>query len=77
MRLFKRKEVDKLFLQSRLSDMFNMLAKGKRDILNEMDEAVKAQDYDKMIFLFQKSLDLDEFGYYAINKELSNIIDKL
>lgn len=77
MRLFKRKEVDKLFLQSRLSDMFNMLAKGKRDILNEMDEAVKAQDHDRMIFLFQKSLDLDEFGYYVINKELSNIIDKL
>jgi hypothetical protein len=77
MRLFKRKEVDKLFLQSRLSDMFNMLAKGKRDILNEMDEAVKAKDYDRMIFLFQKSLDLDEFGYHVISKELSNIIDKL
>ena len=60
-----------------MSDTFNMLAKGKRDILNEMDKAVKAKDYDKMIFLFQKSLDLDEFGYYVINKELSNIIDKL
>ena len=77
MKLFKRKEFDKLFLQSKLSDTFNMLAKGKRDILNEMDKAVKAKDYDKMIFLFQKSLDLDEFGYYVINKELSNIIDKL